>query len=63
MFDARGVSSIINQLKIHKITKDELITKQQLEIEEYKQKLIENTKLKRLRNDLEIADFTQLDSL
>lgn len=42
-----GVSSIINQLKIHNMTKDELITKQQLEIEEYKQKLIENTELKK----------------
>jgi len=36
------------------MTKDELITKQQLEIEEYKQKLIENTKLKK---DLEMRFY------
>jgi hypothetical protein len=29
------------------MTKDELITKQQLEIEEYKQKLIENVEIKK----------------
>jgi hypothetical protein len=36
------------------MTKDELITKQQLEIEEYKQKLIENTELKK---DLEMRFY------